>query len=125
MTVRRRLGAGLGIIAGLAIAAAGAGTAGAAPWGSTGVPDVGIERAQGEGLNACTVRVTNRGDRPATDVTVQVLPGWGPYAFGTLDPGESSVASTFDCGFSRRLLHVVTTSNGDANWSDNVLYFEL
>ncbi|MCZ4549596.1 MULTISPECIES: hypothetical protein [Mycobacteriales] len=125
MTFRQRLGAGLGMIVGLAIATAGAGTAGAAPWGSTGVPDVGIERAQGEGLNACAVRVTNRGDHVARDVTVHVQPGLWPYTFGTLEPGESSVATAFDCGFTPILLHVVTTSNGDGNWTDNVLYFEL
>lgn len=74
------------------------------------MPDVGIERARGEGLNSCAVRVTNHGDLAARDVTVHVVPGSGPYMFGTLAPV---------------LLHVVTTSNGDGNWTDNALYFEL
>lgn len=114
------VGAGL---AGMVVFGSGAATA--APWGSAGTADVGIERAHGDGLNACAVRVTNHGDQAARDVTVQVFPGRWPYEFGTLDPGESAVAAAFDCGFSPILLHVVTTSNGDGNWADNALYFEV
>jgi hypothetical protein len=125
MTVGQRLGVGVGVVALVAIMGTAGGTAAAAPWGSAGVPDVGIERARGEGLNSCAVRVTNHGDLAARDVTVHVVPGSGPYTFGTLAPGESHVATQFDCGFSPVLLHVVTTSNGDGNWTDNALYFEL
>ncbi|WP_207843494.1 hypothetical protein [Williamsia soli] len=125
MTSRQRLGGGVGLVAATVLALTAAGTAGAAPWGSAGVPDVGIERASGVGMDACAVRVTNHGDHVARDVTVHVQPGLWPYTFGTLEPGESSVATAFACGFSPILLHVVTTSNGDGNWTDNVLYFEL
>jgi hypothetical protein len=102
----------------------GTGTAGAVPWGSTGAPDVGLSRATGPGLNACSVTATNHGGQAANDVIVYPLPGYSRATLGTIQPGESDTFSIYDCGFTNRLLFVAITSNGDSNWSNNYLYIE-